>query len=204
MMTIHPYPDAVQCRRARRRPPAEAGEVERLMVDAAAHDDNAWSALVRRFGPGMRRVAESHGLNHGDAEDVEQIAWLGLFVHIGRVREPARVGAWLHTTAKRESIRTIVATRRERFLDDDFDTPSVDADAHARVEADERTTALAEAVDSLPAHQRELMQLFLREPQPSYADIAAELDVPLGYIGPTRARSLANLRRDESLLAAIA
>ncbi|MBV8949764.1 MAG: hypothetical protein JOZ99_02735 [Actinobacteria bacterium] len=37
--------------------------------------------------------------------------------------------------------------------------------------------------------------LLLTDPPTSYADIAAALDMPIGSIGPTRARLMATLRR---------
>jgi DNA-directed RNA polymerase specialized sigma24 family protein len=41
----------------------------------------------------------------------------------------------------------------------------------------------------------------LTEPDASYAEIAATLELPIGSIGPTRARSLSRLRRDGRLRA---
>jgi hypothetical protein len=43
----------------------------------------------------------------------------------------------------------------------------------------------------------------LREYVPSYAEIAAVLKMPLGSIGPTRARSLTGLRQDGQLVSTI-
>jgi hypothetical protein len=41
--------------------------------------------------------------------------------------------------------------------------------------------------------------MLFAETEPSYGEISAELDMPIGSIGPTRARCLARLRRDGGL-----
>jgi DNA-directed RNA polymerase specialized sigma24 family protein len=50
-------------------------------------------------------------------------------------------------------------------------------------------------VADLPAHQRTLVQaLFAEDPRP-YAEVARTTGIPIGGIGPTRARALQQLRR---------
>ena len=61
-----------------------------------------------------------------------------------------------------------------------------------------------QAIDALPARQRELMLALLAEPEPSYAEVARALEMPIGSIGPTRARALARLRRDHRLASVMA
>ena len=52
-------------------------------------------------------IARAHHLHSHDAADVAQTTWLRLFEHLDRVNEPARVGAWLATTARRECLRVL-------------------------------------------------------------------------------------------------
>ena len=66
---------------------------------------------------------------------------------------------------------------------------------------EERRRALWAAVDGLPARRRALMVLLAREPALSYEQIAAALGIPVGSIGPTRARCVEALRRDARLAA---
>ena len=68
----------------------------------------------------------------------------------------------------------------------------------------ERRDALHAAVRRLPARQRALAEALLAEPVDGYAGIAEELGMPIGSIGPIRARFLAGLRRDPQLLRAVA
>jgi len=97
---------------ARRRAPAGAAELERLLAAASKGDDGAWSALGRRFGARVRAVARAHRLTAHDVEDVVQTTWLRLVEHIHRIRDARALGAWLETTARREILRFLRGTRR--------------------------------------------------------------------------------------------
>ena len=48
--------------------------------------------------------------------------------------------------------------------------------------------------DQLPDRCRRLLRVLLADPPPAYAEVAAALEMPIGSIGPTRARCLAQLR----------
>jgi RNA polymerase sigma factor (sigma-70 family) len=186
----------------RRRPPADTGELERLMTCAADGDGEAWAALVRRFTPRIRSIARAHRLGAHDAEDVVQATWMRLFRHIGSVRDPEKLGAWLNTTARRESLRVAIDARRRPAELEQWDEPYVEPECP--VEAAERRAALAGALGTLSARQAGLLQLLLAEEEPNYAEVSERLEIPLGSIGPTRARALARLREDENLRRAVA
>jgi len=189
---------------ARAALPADASEVERIVRAAAAGEDAAWSALVRRFTPLVRNVARAYRLTAADADDVVQATWLKVFRHISRMREPAKFGAWLHRTAQRESLRLIGAARRHAAMETrEFDEPAAD-DAACPLESAERSAALARALRGLPARQRGLMQLLVSEEQLTYEEIAAALDMPIGSIGPTRSRCFERLRRDPQFVGLVA
>jgi DNA-directed RNA polymerase specialized sigma24 family protein len=61
------------------------------------------------------------------------------------------------------------------------------------LEADRRASLVA-AYERLPARHRRLLTLLLTDPPASYAVISEALGMPIGSIGPTRARALARLR----------
>jgi DNA-directed RNA polymerase specialized sigma24 family protein len=110
------------------------------------------------------------------------------------------VGAWIATTARRESLRTVQAARRpeptdQQLLGTEVVEP-VDAD---RLAAAERRSAVAGALRRLSARDAALLGMLFAEPALSYAEIAAALEMPVGSIGPTRQRSIARLRRDGDL-----
>src|SRR3954449_13483389 len=186
---------------ARRRPAADAGELERTVLAASAGDHAAWSAMLERFTGAVRAVARRHRLAAHDVDDVVQTTWLRLLQHIGGVREPAAIGAWLETTARRECLQILRSGQRERPSDAELDSgdaaPPVD---EARLIEAERSSTLRRAVDRLPHHQRRLVTMLLAEAAPSYTDISRALDMPIGSIGPTRGRALSTLRRDSELI----
>jgi RNA polymerase sigma factor (sigma-70 family) len=178
-------------------------EVDRLrrllneMVAAAAEGDQAaWSDLVARFRGRVIRVARAHGLDPYQADDVAQETWLRLYRNLANVRDPFSLGAWIETTARRESLRALVGRRREELTGDDVgvDRPVLDDGDDADFE--ERKAALARGLKKLNGRQRALMDSLLAEPAPSYADVSLRVGIPIGSIGPTRGRCVKRLRQE--------
>ena len=62
------------------------------------------------------------------------------------------------------------------------------------LERAERHTALLEAFASLTTRQRQLLMLLAADPPVSYAEISRRTGMPVGSIGPTRARACEALR----------
>jgi RNA polymerase sigma factor (sigma-70 family) len=103
----------------------------------------------------------------------------------------------LVTTARRECIRELRLQGREIVLDDEYVERQLapDCSAETVVVNGERDAALRECLDLLPERSRTLLTMLVIEPRVAYSDIAEALDMPVGSIGPTRARVLAALRR---------
>lgn len=192
---------ADQARRARRatkeRPPSEN---RRLVAAAARGDEHAWALLQDRYAKRVRSVARAYRLSPHDVDDVAQTTWLRLLENIGNLRNADGVGAWLETTARRECLGLLRRRTRERPTDDaQLTDKPCEPVAEQRLVAAERSKALAERLVQLPPHQRRLLVALLAEPAPSYREIATSLQIPVGSIGPTRARSLKRLRKDSVL-----
>ncbi len=177
---------------------AHTERLDRLVHRAAAHDERAWDALFRRFDSRVRAIARAHRLSPHDAEDVAQATWIGLLTHIGTVREPERVGAYVHTIARRESLRKIGGRRHEPLPEQEQPAPPEEG-PEAQLLRAERDGSLDVALNALPSHQQRLMRLLLAEPDVSYRDVSDRLAMPIGSIGPTRARALERLARDTRL-----
>src|SRR3954452_22781552 len=179
------------------RPPGADEEVTRLVRAAAEGDHQAWDALVARYVALLWSIAFRHGLNESDAADVVQNTWLRLFEHIDDVREPARIGAWLATTAQRESLR--IVAQRQRVVPSDEEATFDGAD---RLQAPldeallmrEQAAEARAALDTLPPTLRSLGGVLPQDPPLSYERIGADLGVPIGSIGPTRGRCGRRLR----------
>jgi RNA polymerase sigma factor (sigma-70 family) len=172
----------------------EAGASE-IVLRALNGDEGAWDALVERFAGLVWSVARAHGLNTADASDVCQTTWLRLAEHLGRLREPEAVGGWLATTARREALRTRL--RQQRVVLHDWGVDVVDVrqqDVEAGVLQEERHALLWRGIAALGEGCRALLRVLLSDPPPSYQEVSAALDMPVGSIGPTRGRCLQKLR----------
>ncbi len=171
-------------------PPVAADLVRR----AAAGDAAAWDSLVDDLGGMVWAVARSYRLRDADAADVFQSTWLHLLENIHRLHDPSRVAGWLATTARRAALR--VARQNARTVPTDHElADSAADDADGRLEADERASAMRRALSTLAQRDQALLTLLVAEPRRSYEQISEELDMPIGSIGPTRARCLERLRR---------
>jgi RNA polymerase sigma factor (sigma-70 family) len=173
------------------------GDVVGLVKAAAAGDHAAWDELVSRYAALLWAIALRHGLQKNDAADVVQTTWLRLLENIDKVREPARVGAWLATTAQREALRCVAHRRRHVPNADEttFDGPDrllPPPEEHLIIR--EQAAAARHALDSLPPTWRSLVELLIQDPTPSYQEIGANLGLPIGSIGPTRGRCARRLR----------
>jgi RNA polymerase sigma factor (sigma-70 family) len=172
-------------------------EVEELVSRAALGDAEAWAALVDRFAGLIWHIARTRGLDPIDAADISQTTWLRFAEHLGSLREPGRAGAWLATTAKRESIRVARLAGRQVVVDPWLDlrrAEGEDPDADAAMIAQEQSIAVQLALAELPARCRDLLLGLVGDPPCSYAELSARLGLPVGSIGPTRARCLDRLR----------
>jgi len=170
-------------------------ELVALVGSARAGDDVAWSRLVRRFDRMLRSIARSYRLAPSDVEDVVQTTWLRLFRNIEHVRDPTAIAGWLGVTTRRESLRVLQTPVREHLTDDPYrgQQSSFDGPETELLES-ERRAALTRAVASLPDRQRRLMTMLALQTTPDYEHISTTLAMPIGSIGPTRARSIARLQ----------
>lgn len=168
-----------------------------LVKSAAQGDDNAWQQLVDRFAPLVWAVARSHGLDHANAADVHQTTWLRLVENLDRIREPAAVAGWLVRTARHESLRVVRYTNRERPTDeqDDGEHAAENETPEGALLLDEERRAVYEAYRRLSEQCQRILRVTAMAPPTSYEEVAAELGIPRGSVGPTRGRCLRHLRR---------
>jgi RNA polymerase sigma factor (sigma-70 family) len=174
-----------------------------LVRAAAEGDEQAGTALVERFSGLVWSVTRGFRLSHHDAAEVSQTTWLQLVEHLGDIREPERLGAWLATTTRRLCLTTLRKAGRAVPVDLDdgyLVSPDTTVELDWALDAGQRRAALSRALDDLPEPGKALLRLLSSDPAPSYAEAAAVLDMPIGSIGPTRARCLERLRRSPELV----
>jgi RNA polymerase sigma factor (sigma-70 family) len=168
-------------------------EVAELVRAAADGDQAAWHGLVDRYNGLVWSVARAHRLSTVDASDVVQTTWLRLVENLGRLQDPERVGAWLATTARRECLRTLRHSARMVAVEDPPEQVT-ESQLDAALLVEERDRALWQAFGELSERCQALLRILVADPPPSYEDISAALDMPIGSIGPTRQRCLERLR----------
>jgi RNA polymerase sigma factor (sigma-70 family) len=178
-----------------------------LVARAANGDQAAWDEIVERYSPLVWAICLRHQLDRQRIDDIGQSVWLLLVENISRLREPAALPGWLATTTRRECLRALRASGRHGMEvpkpveeqpsrgSADIEQEIIEAELHAAVRA-----AFAE----LPAGCRELLSMLMSDPPVGYAGISAKLGIPMGSIGPNRARCLAKLRRSSHLAAVLA
>ncbi len=182
-------------RHARRR--LATASIADLVAEAAAGDQRAWDAIVERYSGLVWSIARACGLRPADAAEVSQTTWLRLVQNLSAIRDPERLGSWLSMTARREAWRIHRQSSRMFPVEttDLLDPGEAAADEVDRGILDaERQDALKEAFRTLSPRCQSVLRLLMNDPAPSYLEVAAALDMPVGSIGPTRGRCLDCLR----------
>ena len=179
-------------------------EAAQLIRSAGAGDQRSGDALVREFAGLIWAIARAFGLRRADAADVAQTTWLRLFEHLHELNEPGSVGAWLATTARRECLRVLRYAQRHSLSGEHApELESLDEQPGDALLVAERDRALWRSFARLHASDQALLALLIADPRPAYDEISAALEMPLGSIGPTRARALKRLQeeleKDETL-----
>ena len=167
-----------------------------LLARCRAGAARAWTALLEQYERLVYSIPLSYGLSRDEAAEVAQATFAELVRGLERIEVEDRLTAWLGTVAKRQTIRIFERHRRERATSAAAERLVEPNDAH---ELDEQRITdvewVIQALSLVPERCRALLQaLYLDDGEPSYADVAARLDLPIGSIGPTRARCLAAMR----------
>lgn len=166
------------------------------LIEACLHGDRgAWDVLVERYSRLVWSIPRKYGLAREDAEDVHQTVFATLVHHLGDLRDRERLSSWLITTATRECwrLRRKASGRgtvhNDAALEEVADVPLPETDA-----ADEQKQLVREGLDRLNDRCKHLLQmLFASADEPHYPQVAEQLGIPVGSIGPTRSRCLAKL-----------
>ena len=137
--------------------------------------------------------AEAHA-SGTEPGDLEQAVWLRLLERLDTQGPPSDPPGWLRRAVRSESRRTRRTTRLERPygvepVDEGDRTPEQLALASAR------RRALYDAVRRLPGRCPRLMAALLSPRDLTYREIAGELGISQGSLGPERSRCLGCLRR---------
>jgi RNA polymerase sigma factor (sigma-70 family) len=161
-----------------------------------AGDPGGLDDLVAVMTPVLWHVVRSYRISESAAEDVIQSTWLALVRRRTTILDPVAIGGWLTTTARREAWRVANATTSATPVEDESLDPLLPRQRSAEESAVQRDEGdrLWAAVDGLPERCRRLLRIVAFEDRPDYRELAVDLGMPVGSIGPTRGRCLAKLR----------
>lgn len=175
---------------------ADDAELIEVVAQARAGANGAWEALIERFGGLVAAIARRCRLSDADVAEVSQTTWLRLVENLDRIEQPERLGAWLATTSRRESLR--IATRRALVSPSEAVYLMADDEADpldASLLREEQALVIRAATERLPPHCQRLLGVLMGDDDLPYKMIAEQLNMPIGSIGPTRGRCLEHLRQ---------
>ena len=176
-----------------------------LVTRARDGDKDAWDELVERYAPLVWSVCRRYRLAQADTDDVGQSVWLRLIEHLPGLREAAALPGWIATTTQRECYRLLRASSRVEPVDPAESNEVVEqAVAEEEVLRHERGQVIRAAFRELSERCQALLRLLTRDPPTAYDEISRLLHIPVGSIGPNRARCLDRLRRTPALALLVA
>lgn len=158
--------------RVTERPADEKG----LVLAAQRGEQAAFSELVRRHQRRAYAVARAIVINHEDAEDAVQEAFLHAYRAIHRFLPDQAFGAWLHRIVANAALD---ATRRRKVRDADELPETVASPFKDPAEKSELRQRLTEALNTLPERQRAVIVLHDVEGY-KHGEIGKMLGIPEG------------------------
>lgn len=168
-----------------------------LIAACLTGDESAWQALIERYSGLIYSVPFRYGLTPALADEIYQETCLILLEKLATLRDHQRLGAWLITVSKRVCMQHWRRRDQNQFVELQENSGVEPSDLEESLVELEQKQLIQQALSRLPERDQKLLYaLFFAFPAPSYEEIAADLGISLGSIGPTRARSLQKLQRE--------
>lgn len=156
-------------------------------------DEDAWAELWERYGPLVKHAARRAGCDGEECRDVLQRVALIALQNLDRLREPAKLPAWLAGIARFQALETVRKRRAHAPLNAVHAV--FESDPADLIEQDQRGAALRQAMMQLdPRCRRLIRRLELSHPSASYEEVAADEGLAASSIGPIRRRCLKKLK----------
>ncbi len=159
---------------------------------------SAFSLLVSKHQGPLYRAIVRVTRNHEDARDVVQDSFFLAFSKLDKLKRPSSFGRWLHQIARRLALSSLRRRKPtisiQHLCGSNRDEPTDPATRpDERAYQNECVRYLQQAVDGLKANQRDVMQLHLTGCR--YADIAEQLEIPVGTVRSRLYRARMELRK---------
>ena len=176
--------------------PESDDDLIRACRDGDAH---AWDRLLHKYERLVFSIPLNYGLSRDDAADITQLTFMSLIQSLEALREGSSLGAWLALVARRNTWRVIERTRHEsvgEYAELADSSAAIDTGGANPMERWELTEWLNQGLLALNERCRDLLlALYFEVESPSYSEIAARIGMPVGSVGPTRARCLERLKQ---------
>lgn len=168
-----------------------------LIRACRAGDAHAWERLLDKYERLVFSISLNYGLTMDDAADITQITFTILLQSLDTLPDGVRLAPWLATVARRHTWRLLARNRREAVNpEEDLAGKETLGGAVDHTERLELAEWLSYGLSMLDERCRQLLiALYFDAEQPSYAQVADHLKIPVGSIGPTRARCLEQMRQ---------
>ncbi len=168
---------------------------ELIAAIAARADRSAFAALFGHFAPRVKSYMLRLGAPPPLAEELAQETLLTVWRKAGAFdAAKAAPSTWIFTIAR--NLR-IDAARRERrggqTADDPTDEPPAEPSPDAQLVATQSEGRIRRALQRLPPEQAQVVRLSFFSDKP-HAEIAAELDLPLGTVKSRLRLAMGRLR----------
>ncbi len=155
-------------------------------------------ALFDELRNRLLRYLLAIGLPVSDGEEIIQEAFLALFQHLQRGRSRENLRGWLFRVARNQGVKRFTANKRHGNAGD-WDGGAVEAladpapDPEQQATLNQRQVTLQAVLLALPEQDQECLRL--RAEGLKYREIAEVLDISLGSVAASLARSLERLER---------
>ncbi len=170
---------------------------DEALIDACLiGDETAWERLLARYSKLIYTIPLRFRFEESVAEEIFQEVCLIVLEKIDTLRDRRHFKTWLVTIVRRACLQRLrnQDSQPEQLLTDQV---------VAHQKTPEHTLLLRERLDIVhrvlitldDRCQQLLWMLFFEETPPSYEALAQLLDIPVGSIGPTRARCLEKFRQ---------
>jgi RNA polymerase sigma factor (sigma-70 family) len=165
-------------------------------------------AIIDRYQSLINRISRRHQLTPNDAHDVSQYVWMQLVNHIDNLRDTSALPGWISATTTHRCYEILRTCKRLISMDPLatglFDLINITERKIASVGGfgvdddllrTERRRAIRQGLSELTKTQQQLLLLLVADPLIPYSEISQRMNLPIGSIGPTRARLLKKLRQ---------
>src|SRR5262245_58275463 len=190
---------AMQRTSMRKRPREQSTpSTEDLLRACLLGDNTAWRLFLERYGNLIYSCSVKMGVSRSDAEEVFQRSVLAILRKLETLRDPERIIPWITEIVRRQTLYFLRSRVREIPYGGNGPLESADPAplAGEALQSLEASQLIREVLVEMDPRCRKLLQtLYMTDPVPAYKEIADNLGMPIGSVGPTRIRCLKRLRR---------